>query len=403
MDTHAVTASIEFQMSLLLFVSLAGYLIASRIGQPAVVGQIVVGLVVGPSVLGWITYTDFISSVGHLGAVILLFVIGLEFKLKDIARIKYLVIALFGVLVPWISGYYLATAFGFESHRAAIVGVALSATSIAITADTLKELGKLKTSAAKAIIGAAIIDDVLALLALSFANQFSAPETSHITLVWISLKAFGFIIVGAFVGQVLMTRIMLRIDHSPLVRQYPELVFIFTMMVAFLYAMLAELMGLSAIVGAFIAGVSLSTVNLTYGKQFREGAEYLRIIFASIFFVSLGVLVDIRAITPDIIGFIAALTLAGILSKIIGCGLPARLSGLDNREAIVVGIGMTPRGEVSAIVALLALTQGIIEQPLYVSLLMMSLLTTAVAPILLRKLVTKLPDDIQTGIQPLNK
>ena len=200
-----------------------------------------------------------------------------------------------------------------------------------------------------------------------------------------------------------MTRIMLRIDHSPLVKQYPELVFIFTMMVAFLYAMLAELMGLSAIVGAFIAGVSLSTVNLTYGKQFREGSEYLRIIFASIFFVSLNVLVDIRAITPDIIGFIAALTLAGILSKIIGCGLPARLSGLDNREAIVVGIGMTPRGEVSAIVALLALTQGIIEQPLYVSLLMMSLLTTAVAPILLRKLVTKLPDDIPTDMQTINK
>jgi Kef-type K+ transport system membrane component KefB len=112
-----LTHSIEFQMSLLLFVALAGYLISSHIGQPAVVGQILVGLAIGPSVLGWVTYTDFVSSIAHLGAVILLFVVGLEFTLKDIASFKYLVIGLFGVIVPWIGGYLVAIAYDFEFQR----------------------------------------------------------------------------------------------------------------------------------------------------------------------------------------------------------------------------------------------------------------------------------------------
>ena len=179
MTEEGILSSIEFQMSLLLFVALAGYLLASRIAQPAVVGEILVGLIIGPSVLGLITYTDFVSSVAHLGAIVLLFVTGLEFKLHEIASPKYAVIALFGVLLPWAGGFLSAEFFGFETHKAALIGVAFTATSIAITADTLREMGKLQTEAARAIIGAAVIDDILALLALAVTQQMASGELSR--------------------------------------------------------------------------------------------------------------------------------------------------------------------------------------------------------------------------------
>lgn len=386
---HDLAHSIEFQMSLLLFVALAGYLVSSRIGQPAVVGQILVGLAIGPSVLGWVTYTEFVSSIAHLGAVILLFVVGLEFKLKDIASIKYLVIGLLGVIVPWIGGYFLALAYDFEHHRAVIIGVALTATSIAITADTLREMGKLSSPVAKAIIGAAVIDDVLALAALSIANEMATGTVSVLSSGLILFKAIVFLGIGALLGKYLLSRLVTRIDESAMAIKYPDMVFIFAMMVAFFYGMTAEIIGLSAIVGAFVAGVSLEGVGLKNSKSFKEGAEYLRIIFASVFFVSLGVLADVRAMTWELMGFVLVITLVAIVTKLVGCGLPAKALGMNWRDSTVLGFGMVPRGKVAMIVALIALNQGVIDQPAYVALVLMALLTTIITPLVLRNLLLK--------------
>ena len=136
---ESIFTSPEFQMSLLLFVALGGYLIASRINQSAVIGLILVGIVVGPSMLGWITYTDFVAGLAHLGAVVLLFVIGLEFNIKDILSARNGIIAAVGVIVPWIGGYWLSVLFGYDTASAIFIGTALTATSIAITANVLKE------------------------------------------------------------------------------------------------------------------------------------------------------------------------------------------------------------------------------------------------------------------------
>ena len=151
MVEHNILASVEFQMSLLLFVALAGYLIAYRINQSAVVGIILAGIIVGPSLLGLVTYTDFVSSLGHLGAVVLLFTIGLHFEIQKIANLKYILIALFGIIIPWVAGYYTAQLFSFDFGASVFIGTALTATSIAITANVLKEMNKLQTDAAKAI------------------------------------------------------------------------------------------------------------------------------------------------------------------------------------------------------------------------------------------------------------
>ncbi len=187
-----------------------------------------------------------------------------------------------------------------------------------------------------------------------------------------------------------------KLDGSAFARKYPEFIFVVAMLLAFAYAMIAEVIGLSAIVGAFIAGVSLEGVSLKHSKQFKEGADYLRILFGAIFFVSLGVLVDIGAFNLDILYFLLALSVVAILSKLVGCGLPAKLTGMSTRDAIIVGVGMSPRGEVAMIVALLALQQNIIEQPSFVVIILMSLITTLVSPILLRQLMrTSMPSKIE--------
>ncbi len=370
-----------FQMSLLLFVALAGYLIASRINQSAVIGLILVGILVGPSALGLVTYTDFISALANLGAVILLFVIGLEFKMSEIVALRNGIIAAVGVIVPWIGGYWLSVAFGFNTASAIFIGTALTATSIAITANVLREMGKLQTKAAKAIIGAAVIDDVLSLLALSVSTEIVGGAFSLSGIGIILVKSVTFLVLAAVFGIYVVSRFIERLDTTGFAKKYPEFLFIFAMMMAFFYALMAELTGLSAIVGAFIAGVSFEGVRLSHSHDLKAGAEYLQIIFASIFFVSLGVLADFRALTPEIVLFVVALTIVAIVTKVIGCGLPAKAAGLSVKDSLIVGFGMVPRGEVAMIVALIGLDKGIISQAVYVALILMSLLTTVLTPI----------------------
>lgn len=377
--------SIELQMSLLLFLALAGYLVASRINQSATIGAILVGVLVGPSVLGLITYTDFVATLAHLGAIILLFVIGFEFNIRDIIDPRYGVIGLVGVIIPWIGGYATAVLFGFDFASAIFVGTALTATSIAITANVLKEIGVLQTEAARAIIGAAVVDDVLSLLVLAVSTDLVVSGDVSLTPTVLMLaRAVGFIVVAGAVGYFGIRKVIERMDATPLARKYPEFVFIFAMMVAFLYAMLADLVGLSGIIGAFLAGVAFARVELRQSKGVHEGAEYFQIVFASIFFVSLGILADIRALTSDTTLFLLVLTLVAIATKVIGCGLPARLMGMCREDSLIIGFGMAPRGEVAMIVALIGLESGLIGQGIFVAIVLMSLLTTLITPIVYR-------------------
>jgi len=345
-----------FQMSLLLFVALGGYLLATKIHQSAVIGEILVGILVGPSVLGLITYTDFVQSLAGLGSIILLFVIGFEFEIKEITNWKYFVIAASGVIVPWLGGYVAAQCFGMDFFSAVFIGTALTATSIAITANVLREMGKLRQPFAKAIIGAAVIDDVLGLIVLSISQELSVTgELMVSNILLITLKAFGFVVIAALIGVKFMPKLLEWMDGTRIVRKFPEFVFIFSMMIAFFYAMCAEAVGISAIVGAFLAGACVSRVKLKHSMDIKLGSEYLYIIFASIFFVSLGVIADLRYITPDMLLFIGVLCVIAVATKVIGCGLPAKLTGMSWRDSLIIGFGMTPRGEVAMIVGLIAL------------------------------------------------
>ena len=376
-------------MSVLLMVALAGYVLASRIGQSAVIGEILVGIIVGPSLLGLVTYTSFVREIANLGAIILLFVIGLEFDLKDIMKPKYLLIAAVGVVVPWVAGFGLLEALGYGKAESVFVGTALTATSIAITANVLKEMGKLGTETAKAIIGAAVIDDVLGLIVLSATVSLANGSFSGLSILLLVGKTIAFLAGGGLLGYYVLRRFIKFMDASRLAERHPETPFIFSMAIAFAYAAFAEVIGLSAIVGAFLAGSCLGGITLAKGKNYAEGADYLRVIFSSIFFVSLGVIANLRLITPAILFLIVVLTLVAFASKLFGCGLPALGCGMSFRDSLAVGTGMAPRGEVAMIVALIGLDKGIIEQNVYVAIILMSLLTTVVTPLFLKRLIAE--------------
>jgi Kef-type K+ transport system membrane component KefB len=389
--------SIEFQMSLLMFVALAGYFLAYRINQSVFVGIILMGILIGPSALNLVTYTDFVATLAHLGAIVLLFTIGLEFDIKDIWKVRYMIIALVGVIVPALAGYFLAVAFGKDFNASIFIGTALTATSIAITANVLKEMGKLQTDAARAIIAAAVIDDVLSLLALSTSEGLVSGDLSWSYVLITLVKAVAFIVIGIVLGRTLFRRLLLRLDNTRMSVKFPESIFLFTIMVAFLYAMAANYVKLSAIVGAFMAGSSFAGVKLTRGAAaFREGAEHLQIVFASIFFVSLGVIMDLRSVDLSLLWFVLALTAVAIATKIIGCGLPAYFHRMNIRDSLIVGVGMVPRGEVAMIVALIGLNtvdkttgQSLINQEVYAAVILMALLTTIIPPLIMRNWLFK--------------
>lgn len=204
------------------------------------------------------------------------------------------------------------------------------------------------------------------------------------SLLGLLCKAAAFLVVVALAGHFLFRRLLLCVDRTAFTRRYPEITFIFAMMLAFLYGMGAELVGLSAIVGAFVAGASFAGTTLQNGRDLHQGSESPMIIFSSIFFVSLGILADVRSLDCRILLFVVTLTVVAFLSKMVGCGGAALLCGDSVRHSAIIGFGMAPRGEVAMIVGLVRLDRGYIGQSVYLSVILMSLLTTVATPFVLR-------------------
>lgn len=381
-----IMQTVELQISLILLFALAGYVLSSRINQSAVTGLIIIGMLIGPGALSIVKYTDAIKMLASLGSIILVFSIGLEFKIREIYKLKYLLIALFGIICPWAAGYLLGYAFHYNFRESMFIGVSLTATSIAITAAVLQEMKKLNTPVAKAIIGAAVIDDILGLLALSITLQSVKEGTpSILEILTIAIKSSVFLAAGIISARH-VKKTFNKLDDTRYSRDHPYFLFMTSIMFCFLYASLAEIVGLSAIVGAFLAGAALEGVKAKTGEDLKKGAEYLRVVFGAIFFISLGILADIRGLRLGILLFFAVFLILAILTKVAGCGIASRLAGFGKSESLIIGLGMSPRGEVSMIIALIGLTSNSINQDIYVSIVMMSLMTTMITPLMLKKL-----------------
>jgi Kef-type K+ transport system membrane component KefB len=397
----AAMEAIYQQLTILLALATLSHFTIKRFRQPTIVGEIALGILLGPTILLHFLKIqlfdpNLVSTFAGLGAIFLLFLIGLESDFKAIYTRKNVAVAAGGVIMPFVLGFVTAYFLvpvsdvgpnGTQFTMAIFVGATLTATSTAIAAAVLLDLGLMRESVAQTIMGAAVVDDILSLVLLSIVIGASGGRLDPWSIGRLVATALLFIGVGMAVGVAFFRKVVVRIQIAGLKLGLKHGGFIIAITITFLYAFIAEVVGLSAIVGAFIAGTLFANTPLR--EDFTEGAGYLGAIFTPIFFISLGLQVDLLAVgggTPLIV-FGAVLTVVAIVAKVIGCGIPARVAGMTRNEALSVGWGMTPRGEVGLIVALAALTAAVINEALFsVIVVVMVLVSVLPAPLFKRSL-----------------
>ena len=396
------TAEIFRDLSFLLAIAVVSHFVIRTFRQPTIIGEIAIGIVLGPTVLGALRISLFdakiIESFAALGAIFLLFLVGLESDFRSIFTKSNFFVALGGVLLPFVVGFGVAYAMvpgidwgpnGDQFTVAAFVGAALVATSTAIAASVLLEIGMMRERVARTIMGAAVVDDILGLLVLSIVVGSARPGGIDLLgVVLLMLAAGAFLVVASFVGLYFFSRIVVQIQAAGKKLGLQHGGFAIALALTFFYAFIAEVIGLSAIVGAFLAGTMFASTPLR--EDFQEGARYLGAVFTPIFFISMGLLVNlwIVAAAPGLVVFGIVLIGVAIVTKVAGCGVPARLSRMTNRESVAVGLGMAPRGEVGLIVALTALTSGVIGDALFsVIVLVMIVVSVLPAPFFKRMIV----------------
>jgi Kef-type K+ transport system membrane component KefB len=373
---------------ILLSTKLLG-LATKKFKMPQVVGALLAGLLLGPAVLNILKETTFITTVSEIGVIVLMFTAGLETDIKELRKTgkASFIIALLGVIIPLIGGFVLAYFFNdsaISDSSAPIylqnifIGVVLTATSVSITVETLKELGRLNTRAGNAILGAAIIDDILGIIALTVITSMADASVN----VWIVLlKILGFFVFSIVCGigfYWLFNKWQQRYNKD--MRRFVIIAFVFCLLLSYC----AEVFfGVADITGAFIAGVIISNTQRT--KYIASRFETVSYMFLSpMFFASIGIKVVLPQMTTSIIVFSILLVVVAVITKIIGCGFGAKLCHYTNKEAIRIGTGMVSRGEVALIVASKGEALGLMSSVFFGPVIIMVVVTTIISPILLK-------------------
>lgn len=386
------TTVVLFTLFIVYVAAQIGAEIAQRLKLPAVVGEIAVGCVVGPSVLGWVHPTEVLEVLAEIGAVLLLFSVGLETRLGDLRKVGKVagLVGVSGVVLPFILGGLWAHFSGFPFDRSLFVAAAFVATSAGITARVLHDLNALQRIESRVILGAAVIDDILAMLLLGVVTALQGGGNVHVgRLALVLVQAVGFIGVVAFVGTRLMhsRRDLLDGPISPLSP------LTLSLSVCLGLAALAAKMGLAAIIGAFLAGtvVAEGRHRHTLEKQIQPLMAFL----VPFFFVVTGTRVQLGALaSPSALLSLLIVVVLAVIGKLVGCGLGAL--SLGKRSALLIGVGMVPRGEVGIIVASLGRAAGVFGDTIFAIIIAMSLLTSVVAPPVLKALLAQMPP-VPTG------
>ena len=368
-------------------------LFTRKIHMPAVVGALVAGVILGPSCLNLITLTGdtgvFLEQMAEIGVILLMFNAGLETDLSELKKngVASFVTALIGVIVPLIGGF-LGYAFFFHTDfsdydevlKAVFVGVVLTATSVSITVETLREMGKLKGKVGTTILGAAVIDDIIGIIVLTIVTSLKDTSVSPITVVLKIVLYFVFIAVLIFV----LTKLKVFVEEQDEKRRTA----IICVALCFILSYISEeYFGIADITGAYFAGLMLCTMKVgPYVARRCEIPSYL--IFSPVFFASVGLKVTLGGMDASIWIFAIILLVIAILSKVVGCGLGAKICGCTGKEAFQVGIGMISRGEVALIVAQKGYASGMLDDVLFAPIVLVVIVTTLITPILL-KLVMK--------------
>lgn len=380
-------------IALILLGTKAFGLFTRKLRMPAVVGALLAGIILGPAVLNWVQPSNLISSLSEIGVIVLMFGAGLETSITDLkkAGLKALVIAVLGVLVPLGLGYWIATFYnvGPEAWIGNLfLGVILTATSVGITVETLKEMGAMKTTSGNAILAAAVIDDVLGIIALTIVSGLA---DSSVNVGIVLLKIVLFFIFAVIVGVLLHKVFAWWFDHDSCggLQRYSIISFAFALIMAFVSE---EFFGVADITGSFVAGLIISgTSQCAYVTKRIGTLSYLLI--SPVFFASIGLKLEPFNFSGSVLLLILLLCVIALLSKVVGCGLGALLCHYSKSQAIRIGCGMVSRGEVALIVANKGMALGIFPNFFVTPVLLCVVFTTIITPILLKVVYKKKPND----------
>lgn len=349
------------------------------IGQPGLVGQILAGIVIGPSVLNWAQPTDFLVALSDLGVMFLLFQVGLEVKPSDLFAVgrTALLVAVLGVVVPFLMGYGILLAWAEPKIEAVFVGAAMVATSVGITAQVLASKGLLQHIASRTILAAAVIDDILGLLVLAMVSSMAKGSVNFPSLAATAALAIGFTVIVATLGTRTMERVMPAVETK---LRAGEAQFGLAMVLLFGLSVAAIYTGVAAIVGAFLAGMALSQ---SVSKRVHDLSHGVTELLVPFFLAGIGLHLELSELKDARFILLAGVILvAAILSKLVGCGLGAWSMGKANMFR--VGVGMVPRGEVGMVVAQIGMSMGVVSHAVYGVVVFMAVLTTIAAPPLLK-------------------
>lgn len=363
-------------------------LVTKRVKLPQVVGALMAGLILGPACLGVLKETDFITQVSELGVIVLMFCAGLETDIKELKKTgaSSFIIALLGVAVPLLAGWGVASVFNKDSVdglaspmlQNIFIGIILTATSVSITVETLKEMGRLSSKSGNAILGAAVIDDILGIIALTVITS-SADKSVNIGMVLLKiLLFFVFAIIVAIAFNFVFNKWSGRSKRD--LRRYVIIGFVFCLLMSFCAE---HFFGVADITGAFVAGLALSNgPRATYLSNRFDTLSYM--LLSPVFFASIGLKVVLPKMSMSIILFAVILLVVAVLTKVVGCGLGAKMCKFSNKDSLRIGVGMVSRGEVALIVASKGAAVGLMNEKYFAPIVIMVVVTTIITPILLK-------------------
>lgn len=387
METYSVFKDLAI---IIIFAKFFGIL-ARKCKAPQVVGEIIAGLLIGPSIFGLVEQTDFLMEMAEVGVVLLMFSAGLETDIKELLKTGpiALLIACAGVFVPLVGGtllymgFYGAAPWGSDKfYMAVFIGVIMTATSVSITVESLKEMGKLKGKVGTTILSAAIIDDVIGIIVLTFVIGFKNPDSNPGGVVISTVLFF----VVAFVLGMILYRIIKRIDaRYPHTRRIP----IISLALCFFFAYAAErYFGIADITGAYVAGIVLCSIkDSTYIEEKMEISSYM--IFGPIFFASIGLKTSIENVDKSILLFSLGFVVVALVCKVVGCGLMAKICRFRTPDCLKIGVGMMTRGEVALIVAQKGMSVGLLTPVYFTSVILLIIVSSVSTPIILKLLYAK--------------
>lgn len=377
-----------FDVAMILLATKCFAMLTKRVDMPQVVGSLLAGLLLGPSILNLIQPNEFLSMLSELGVIVLMFGAGLQTDIQDLKKSgkAAFFIALLGVVIPLLGGYALAMVFnaGDESFlENMFVGTVFTATSVSISVETLKEMGKLSTRSGSAILAAALIDDILGLVLLTL---ITGAADSSVKLNMVMLKIVAFFVVTGIMGYFLHGLIQRWMNSASWNRKRFAVI---SLAFCFFYAYVSEaVFGVADIIGAFFAGLIIAnTTRAIYVNSQCETLSYM--LLSPIFFASVGLKVTLSSMDVTTVVLSVIAILLAIATKIIGCGLGARLFGYTNAESLRIGVGMVSRGEVALIVTNKGIATGMMNPIFLAPMVLMVVATTVVTPIMLRAVYPK--------------